>query len=187
MHKNCDHSLNILSKKIGIGYWILRSECIRHPQQWGTLLRWGTHPCGAQGRSDKGKPGNGDEGGGWVAHLTAHAVADAVSLLVRVVAGLWHHGTRTANPHAIADAVSLLVHVVRGRFYGLVGVLSCGSTAVKTSRPRRSTEEEGPRATIRCPWHHGATSVTSRPWRSAEEEAPDAIVSVAAWMGRNGG
>jgi hypothetical protein len=33
-----------------------------------------------------------------VAHLTAHTVADVVSLLVRVVAGL-----RTVNPHARAD------------------------------------------------------------------------------------
>jgi hypothetical protein len=38
-----------------------------------------------------------------VAHLAAHAVADAVSLLVPVVAGLRHRGARTANPHAGAD------------------------------------------------------------------------------------
>jgi hypothetical protein len=38
-----------------------------------------------------------------VAHLTAHAIVDAVSLLVRVVAGLRHRGTRTANPHAGAN------------------------------------------------------------------------------------
>jgi hypothetical protein len=38
-----------------------------------------------------------------VAHLTAHAVTDVVSLLIRVVAGLRHRGTQTANPHAKAD------------------------------------------------------------------------------------
>jgi hypothetical protein len=38
-----------------------------------------------------------------VAHLAAHAVADAVSLLVPVVAGLRHRGAWTANPHAGAD------------------------------------------------------------------------------------
>jgi hypothetical protein len=38
-----------------------------------------------------------------VAHLTAHVVADVVSLLVRVVVSLRHRGTRTMNPHAGAD------------------------------------------------------------------------------------
>jgi hypothetical protein len=38
-----------------------------------------------------------------VAHLTAHAVADDVSLLVCVVAGLRHRGTQTVNPHVGAD------------------------------------------------------------------------------------
>jgi hypothetical protein len=49
--------------------------------------------------------GRGDEGGGRgrVAHLAAHAAADAVGLLVHVVAGLRHRGDRTANPHAGAD------------------------------------------------------------------------------------
>jgi hypothetical protein len=38
-----------------------------------------------------------------VAHLTTHTIADVVSLLVRVVVGLRHRGTRTVNPHAGAD------------------------------------------------------------------------------------
>jgi hypothetical protein len=38
-----------------------------------------------------------------VAHLTTHTIADAVSLLVRVVAILRHRGTWTMNPHAGAD------------------------------------------------------------------------------------
>jgi hypothetical protein len=38
-----------------------------------------------------------------VAHLTAHVVADAVSLLIRVVASLQHRDAWTTNPHAGAD------------------------------------------------------------------------------------
>jgi hypothetical protein len=53
------------------------------------------------------------------------------------------------------------------------------SATAKTSRPWRSTEEEGLEAMVQCPWHHGATTATSRPWRSAEEKAPDAAVFVA--------
>jgi hypothetical protein len=54
------------------------------------------------------------------------------------------------------------------------------SAVVKTSRPWRLAEEEGPGVTVRCPWHHGAMAATSRHWRSVDEEASDATASVVA-------
>jgi hypothetical protein len=68
-----------------------------------------------------------------VAHLTAHAIADVISLLVRVVAGLRHRSTQTVKPHTGADKGKEVEECgtsrrLQGHFCGLVGVSSCCGT-----------------------------------------------------------
>ena len=82
--------------------WRVRPECARHPRQRGVSAGRGTCPRAARGRSGSGgREGSAGTGrGGPGPHLAAHAVADAVGLLVPVVPGLRHRGAPTRQEEA---------------------------------------------------------------------------------------